>query len=125
MLLLSIFVFFSARNHELQQQNLDATDEAFMGYDFSEGYTSLERSLNTDSAPTTTKIEPTGPITNWIARRREERRKRKEQEEAAEDQQMDEILSRVHSGGISSLTRDERALLERISARLRSKSTPS
>jgi hypothetical protein len=44
-----------------------------------------------------------------------------EEIEAAEEQQVDGILSRLHTGGWSSLSTEERRLLHRVSARYRSR----
>ena len=41
--------------------------------------------------------------------------------EAAEEQQVDRILSRLHAHGMDSLTSEERQLLQRVSARYRSR----
>jgi stage IV sporulation protein FB len=46
---------------------------------------------------------------------------RREEMEAAEERQVDAILSRLHAHGMDSLTVDERAMLDRVSARYRSR----
>ncbi|MEM8680205.1 MAG: site-2 protease family protein, partial [Planctomycetota bacterium] len=115
LVLLAIFVFFSARVEEVQARHPEEEEETF-GYDFSQGYTSLERS-------STTQAKPERP--SWFARmleeRRERRQRRQEAREADEERQMDEILQRLHTDGQDSLTPAERALLKRVSARYRSK----
>ncbi len=116
LVLLSIFVFFSARKAE----SVAATptpDEAFLGYDFSEGYTSLERS----GPKTFTKPPQSGPLVRWWQRRREQREQRQREIEAYEDGRVDEILLQVHEAGFDSLTSEDRALLRRASARYRSR----
>ena len=45
----------------------------------------------------------------------------REEIEAEEERQVDGILSRLHAHGMDSLTADERALLDRVSARYRSR----
>ena len=86
-------------------------DEVF-GYDFSQGYTSLERS---------TEVTPPRPgmFSRWLQAMRESRTRRRRAQEAAEDRQVDDILSRLHRDGYDSLTPAERALLKRVSARYR------
>jgi Zn-dependent protease len=115
LLLLAIFVYFSARREEAMVQH-SLSDEALFGYDFSAGYTSLEQSGPKCSTKTTT-----GPLVRWWKRRREQRELRRREQEAAEDGRVDEILARVHESGIDSLSNDDRDLLKRVSARYRSR----
>ncbi|MCA9198012.1 MAG: hypothetical protein KDA87_10755 [Planctomycetales bacterium] len=123
MLLLSIFVFFSARNHELQTASSESADDgAFLGYDFSEGYTSLERSMRVDTGHSTKTRPKPGMFTGWLARRRELKRKQIAEREAADTLRLDEILSRVHELGLENLSNEEKAILNRVSQRLRKKS---
>ncbi len=110
LVLLSVFVFFSARVEETQLE-ADEEEELF-GYDFSQGYTSLERSSQ-PSPP------PAGPITRWLDRMKEQRRLRLDARASAEEREADEILRKLHQQGQASLSPRERALLKRVSARLR------
>lgn len=112
LVLLAIFLFFSAQ-HERQKAPppIDNEDQPF-GYDFSQGYTSLERSY--DDAH-----DDVGPITRWLEERREARQKRQQEIEQEEDRRMDELLARISVEGMESLTAEERSLLERVSARYR------
>jgi stage IV sporulation protein FB len=100
----------------VQLRTSDTLDDSFMGYDFSQGYTSLERS--------TGKNHPGGPRRKgWIESWREKRRTEKERQArlAAEQdqQQLDAILEKVHQHGMDSLSEAERRQLKRTSARLR------
>jgi Zn-dependent protease len=99
----------------VQLRTADTLDDSFMGYDFSQGYTSLERSSKNQSSSPRRK----GWIESWRERRRaeKERRARLEIEEA--QQQLDVILEKVHQQGIDSLSDAERRQLNRASARLR------
>ena len=97
LVLLAVFLFFSARQEESQPVE-EETDSGEFGYDFSEGYSSLEH-----------------------RHRREAGRQRQRQIEADEEDRVDGILARVHERGIESLSKEERALLERVSARYRSR----
>src|SRR5882724_6646063 len=95
---------------------LEAEDSPF-GYDFSAGYTSLER----DDPPPPQPKKP-----GWFARWRQAKRARKLQREAAEQQQdaerMDQLLEKIARSGKESLTDEERRFLERVSARYRNRS---
>lgn len=89
-------------------------EESLFGYDFSEGYTSLER----DQPP-----PPRRPRQSWLQRwlkGRAERRMRREQEQReAEEARMDELLEKVQRVGLQGLTDEERRFLTRVSARYR------
>jgi Zn-dependent protease len=112
LVLLAIFLFFSAQNeHQKKATALEHEDLPF-GYDFSQGYTSLERSYDG------TQEDP-GPISRWLEERREARNKRQQEIEQEEDRRMDEILARISVHGLQSLSAEERSLLERVSARYR------
>jgi len=88
LVMLSIFLFFSARVEESQQE-ADELGEELFGYDFSQGYTSLDRpEKNASSSP--------GLFAQWRKRRREERLRRQQAREAEDDRRMDGILARLH-----------------------------
>ena len=67
--------------------------------------------------------EPPRPMPIGSRTRDESRRSRSRQEEieAEEERLVDGILSRLHAHGMDSLTAEERALLQRVSARYRSR----
>lgn len=90
-------------------------DESFMGYDFSQGYTSLEG--RDESRP---KRKP-GVIARWRARREAERRRREEDAAIENELQLDAILAKLHEQGIGSLTQDEKRHLDRASLRYKDK----
>jgi hypothetical protein len=114
LILLSIFVYFSARKEEVAALHA-GSDEALFGYDFSAGYTSLER-----SGPKCSTQQPmAGPLVRWWRRRGEARQQRRREIEAQEDGRVDEILARVHQAGLESLSAEDRELLQRVSARYR------
>jgi Zn-dependent protease len=90
-------------------------DDGVFGYDFSEGYTSLESG--------TPKVRPTreSALKRWRRRRSELRRQRRIAVEAAEERRMDEILAKLHYQGRTSLTDEENRFLIRVSARYRNR----
>jgi len=115
----TVLVFFGAillllNMREMNQlRSGENYDESFMGYDFSQGYTSLERDQAT--AP---ERRP-GFLERWKERRQQEKRLRKKEEHAQVELQLDNILDKVHQSGIDSLTVDERRLLDRASSQFR------
>lgn len=62
-----------------------------------------------------------GPLRLWIEKCRAERRRKRQQQEEGEERRVDAILARVHETGIDGLDPQERALLQRVSARYRNR----
>ncbi len=93
------------------------TEESFMGYDFSQGYTSLERSL-TDDGEDKRPTQP-GLLARWKAQREEDRQRRQAEEDRNMEQRLDELLDKLHSQGEAALSSTEKKQLKEISARLR------
>ena len=114
LVLLAICIFFSARYELDRFQEEQGGDELF-GYDFSQGYTSLEQSTDT------TSFADPSPLARWIERRREQRHRRQRETEEDEDRRVDEILSRLNEGSMNALSAEDRRLLNRVSARYRSR----
>ena len=90
-------------------------DDGVFGYDFSEGYTSLESGA--------AKVRPyrESALKRWRRRRSELRRQRRQAREAAEDRRMDEILEKLHREGRSALSDEEHRFLIRVSAKYRNR----
>jgi Zn-dependent protease len=114
LLLFAIFLYFSARQEVARSEELEQDDELF-AYDFSQGYTSLDRSLE--------PRRPLGlsPLRRWVQQRRQARRLQKQQLEQEEERQVDAILIRLNEVGMTGLSAKEKAILERVSARYRSR----
>lgn len=111
--IMAIFVFFAARVEEFPTEPAEAEDDLF-GYDFSQGYTSLERSSQRHG-------RSRGLLSQWLEQKRLERRARQAEREASEEAQMDVILQRLHEVGMDGLTAKEQTILKRVSARYRSR----
>ena len=120
MILAGIVILFS-RQRPLQQPLPDrSTEDELFGYDFSQGYTSLERShARVDEA------DDDGPLERWLETRKQQRLEHQQELEAEEDALVDEILARVHENGLSDLSPEERMLLDRASERYRTRIDPS
>jgi stage IV sporulation protein FB len=115
LLTLAFLIVILALQESYQMQSAESYDDSFMGYDFSQGYTSLERS---DGARPERRI---GLLARWLARRRADRQRRLLDLEQQTEKQLDAILAKVHERGLTSLTPSERRLLKRASNRYRSK----
>lgn len=115
-LLGSIILILNMQEH-FQHRIGESYDESFMGYDFSQGYTSLER-----SEPVQRESRP-GFFARWRERRRAEKLRRLQEKEHEAEKQLDALLEKVHLHGIEALTDAEKRLLDRCSARYRDKKT--
>jgi Zn-dependent protease len=111
--LCAVFVYASARTEAGKLEESDWEEELF-NYDFSQGYTSLERGMESPR-------KPVGTVRRWIEQRRELRRRKRLYQEREEERQVDEILVRLHEKGMAGLSAKERAVLHRVSARYRNR----
>jgi hypothetical protein len=115
LLCLGIFIYQSCKQEWIILET--GGEEGLFGYDFSQGYTSLER-----DEPTTA---PPRPRTSWWQRwqqRRAARKIQKEQEQReADERRMDELLDKVAREGINSLTDEEHRFMKRVSDRYRNR----
>ncbi len=90
-------------------------DDGIFGYDFSEGYTSLE------GGAAAVRPHRESALKRWRRRRSELRRERRMAREAAEERRMDEILDKLYREGRSALSDEEHRFLIRVSARFRNR----
>jgi len=89
-------------------------DDGVFGYDFSEGYTSLESGA--------AKVRPAGRApSNGGGDAVRPPRQRRMAREAAEERRMDEILEKIHREGRPALTEEENRFLVRVSTRYRNR----
>ncbi|HTI49527.1 MAG TPA: site-2 protease family protein [Planctomycetaceae bacterium] len=112
---LAFLILLLTMQESFQLQAGEAFDDSFMGYDFSQGYTSLEKSDRSKREP-----RP-GLVARWLESRRQEKQRRLEEQHQEVDQQLDAILAKVHEQGMQALSPSERRLLKRASDRFRSK----
>lgn len=112
---LALFMLYacSQRLHQLD------TDEGPFGYDFSAGYTSLER--DEDEPRPRPKKQP-GPFARWLQARKARRIAAEAAQRQRDEERMEELLGKIAASGMGSLTDDERRFLERFSARYRDRS---
>lgn len=93
----------------------DSEDDAVFGYDFSAGYTSLER-----DEPETVREPSPGPLQRWRAERDRRRREREQTERAAAESELDRLLEKISRvGGVDKLSPDEQRTLKRLSSKFR------
>jgi len=111
---LSLFMLYAC-SQRLQQ--LDS-DEGPFGYDFSAGYTSLER----DDEPPPRPKKKQGPLARWWQARKARKIAAENAQRLRDEERMEELLGKIAATGMGSLTDEERRFLERFSARYRDRS---
>lgn len=104
-----------------QNQTADPYDESFLGYDFSQGYTSLERSLEDEPAP----AKPQSAWARWRERRKAEKVRREQERDEQVQAELDQLLEKIQHHGMESLTDAERRNLQRASALFRERGKPA
>jgi Zn-dependent protease len=113
---LAFFIYISCM-HQWHVLELGSDDSVF-GYDFSQGYTSLEREHGVAAAPGP-------PKQSWFQRWRQQRALKKAQREQerreSEEQRMDELLEKISTRGMAALTDEERRFMKQFSDRYRNK----
>ena len=111
---LAIFIYFSCKQQLILLES--GGEETPFGYDFSQGYTSLEGAQ--PQAPPRRRRRP-NLLQRFLQRRAALRAKRELERREAEDRRMDELLEKIQTHGQDALSEDERRFLARVSARYR------
>jgi stage IV sporulation protein FB len=91
-------------------------EESLFGYDFSQGYTSLER-----DHPVVAPRQRLNWYQRWSQRRAARKLQREQETREAEERRMDELLEKVQRHGLPALTDEERRFLKRVSDRYRNR----
>jgi Zn-dependent protease len=115
LIVLAVLIELLVRTESRMLEDGGYFEDGVFGYDFSEGYTSLENNA--------AKVRPykESALRRWRRRRSELRRQRRMMREAAEERRMDEILDKLYREGRGSLTDEEQRFLVRVSARYRNR----
>jgi Zn-dependent protease len=112
---LSVFIFVSCAQEWMALEA--AQEESLFGYDFSQGYTSLER----DEPPAPAKPKKQNFIQRWLAARAARKLQEEQEQREADDRRMDELLEKIQKFGKSSLTDEENRFLKRVADRYKNK----
>jgi hypothetical protein len=91
-------------------------EEPLFGYDFSQGYTSLER-----GEPPPPKPKKPNFFQRWLQKRAAKKQQRQQEEREMEERRLDELLDKVQRDGLQSLTEEERRFLNRVSSRYKNR----
>jgi Zn-dependent protease len=113
LLLLAALIEWLVRHEARMLEENGYFEEGAFGYDFSQGYTSLE------AGPSKVRPRKEGALRRWRRRQSEQRKLRRERKSAAESLRLDEILQKLHVSGRSALTSEEQRFLIRVSRKLR------
>ena len=122
--LLSVYIVFNTRREGMRQTDPKQNENMIFGYDFSQGYKSLERNserLENDEDDHVSTVPRPGIFVRWMETRSEANRQRRIEQEIEDERHVDEILGRLHGLGMRSLSQEDRALLDRVSQRYRSR----
>jgi Zn-dependent protease len=115
---LIVVAYFVYRLSDRERQMLEAGmvfDDSVFGYDFSQGYTSLDRSQPKAKARSLSTWE------RWRRRRERLKRQRELTAQQEEERRVDEILQKLHRDGMASLSEQEKRFLTRASEKYRSR----
>ena len=116
LLALAIFIYVSCKQEWIMLET--GAEDSVFGYDFSQGYTSLER----DQPQAAPRKKRPNFIQRWLQRRRAARLQREQENQAADERRMDELLEKIQQQGKESLTDEEQRFLKRVANRYRKKS---
>lgn len=112
-LCLAFFIFSACKQQWIVLET--GGEDSLFGYDFSQGYTSLER----DHPP----AAPPRPRQNWWQRWQQRRASRKMQKETEtrerDERRMDSLLEKISSQGIGALSEEEKRFMKQYSNRYR------
>jgi stage IV sporulation protein FB len=115
MLCLAGFIYVACKQEWIQLEM--GGEESLFGYDFSQGYTSLERD---QPAPPRRKRRQNF-VKRWLQRRAQDKLRRQQEQQEADERRMDALLEKIAREGKQALTDEEQRFLKRVSDRYRNR----
>ncbi len=115
MAFLTVFIFMSCAQEWMVLES--AAEESLFGYDFSQGYTSLEK----DEPPAPPKPKKQNFLQRWLAQRAARKLQQEQEQREADDRRMDDLLDKIQKFGKVSLTDEEQRFLKRVADRYKNK----
>ena len=114
-----LLVVNMAEHTQLTQPDRD--EDGSLGYDFSQGYTSLEDSYDDyEDDDASSGQPPASTWQKWKQQREQKKLDRDLAERAAAESELDRLLQKISQvGGVDKLTADEQRTLKRLSARFK------
>ncbi len=113
---LTVFIYVSCAQEMTMLEA--AHDDHPFGYDFSQGYTSLEKDEEKPSEP---EDQNQNFIQRWLSRRAAQKAQQEQEEREADEKRVDELLEKIQKSGKQSLTDEENRFLKRVSERYKNK----
>jgi Zn-dependent protease len=113
-LCLAMFIYVSCKQQWIQLET--GSEDTLFGYDFSQGYTSLER----DQPPPPRKKRPNF-FQRWLQRRAARKLQREQEQQANDERRMDELLQKIQREGKQALTDEENRFLKRVADKYRNR----
>jgi Zn-dependent protease len=111
---LAIVIYFACKYQWIVLET--GGEEGLFGYDFSQGYTSLER-----DQPAARPARKVGWWKGWLQRRAARKLQRETEQREAEERRLDELLEKIERLGIRALTDEEQRFMKRVSDRYRNR----
>ena len=115
-LCLAVFIYVNCKHQYFVLET--GGDESVFGYDFSQGYTSLERDQPQPAAPAQPKL-------SWWQRWQQARSAKKTQREVetreADERRMDSLLEKISAQGMGALSEEERRFMKQFSDRYKNR----
>jgi stage IV sporulation protein FB len=115
-LCLALFIYSACQRQWVMLETGEG--EGVFGYDFSQGYTSLERDQAQPAAPTPAKPKQSW-WRRWLQKRAQKRLQREIEQRESDEKRMDELLQKLHKEGRNALTDEEQRFMKRVSDRYR------
>jgi len=109
---LALFIYFACKQQWIILET--GGEESLFGYDFSQGYTSLER-----DQPRPTRRRRPNVLQRWLQRRAARKLLREQEQQMAEELRMDELLAKIQRDGRQALTDEENRFLKRVADKYR------
>lgn len=118
-IMILVLVFFTYTACKQEWITLESGgEESLFGYDFSQGYTSLERDEPVPRKPRRKKVNF---FQRWLQRRAADKLRRQQEKAEAEARRVDELLEKIQRRGKDSLTEEENRFLRRYADRMKNK----
>jgi stage IV sporulation protein FB len=114
-LFLALFIYTACKNQWIILET--GGEESLFGYDFSQGYTSLEK----DQPALPPRRRRPNFFQRWWQRRAARKMQRDQEQQQAEERRMDELLEKIQREGKSALTDEEHRFLKRVADKYRNR----
>jgi stage IV sporulation protein FB len=112
---LALFIYVACQRQWIVLET--GGEDGALGYDFSQGYTSLERDP-VQAAPMKPRVSW---WRRWLQRRTAKRLQREIERRESDDRRLDELLDKVHRHGQGALDDEEKRFMKRVSDRFKNR----